>query len=102
MKMAADLLRAPPLREQVHHHHLPQVTIGLDAAPVVAITLQHRVLVSIERRRPVAVKHLAAQLVRDRRRRPPQPCRDLSHPLAGFPYVRIPIRSSWDKNRALI
>jgi len=89
------------MREQILHD-LTKVTIGLDAAPAVAVasTLQHRVLSSIERCIPVAVEHLAAQLARDRRRPPSR--RDLPHPK---PAIRISVfgtHSSWDKNRTLI
>jgi hypothetical protein len=54
MRMATDLVRSPPLGEQVNHH-LPKVAIDVDTAPVVTSTRPNRVLVGIEWCIPVPI-----------------------------------------------
>jgi hypothetical protein len=75
-QVTADLLRAPPLGQKLRDQ-LPQFAVGLDAAPMMAAATCGRATVGIERTVTQTPGHVAAQLARDRRRRPTQPMRDL-------------------------
>jgi Insertion element 4 transposase N-terminal len=68
-QVAADLLRAPPLSQQLSDQ-LAQLAVALDPPPVRAGTARGRAAVGLERTVTAAPDCVAAQLTRDRRRRP--------------------------------
>ena len=85
--MTADLLRAPPL-VQKFRDELPQLTVGLDAAPMIAAATCGRATVGIERTVTATPGRVASQLAGDRRRRPTQPVRDLPDAQARVAQIR--------------
>jgi hypothetical protein len=74
--VTADLLRAPPLRQQLGDQ-LPQVTVGLDAPPMIAGSARGCAAVCLQRPVRSAAQDITAQLTRDRRRHPAQLVSDL-------------------------
>ena len=76
--MAADLLRTPPLRQQLDDHLL-QNGVGVETSPVVADPSRRRLTVGIEGKVAAPLSGVAAQLAGDRRRGSPELVRDLSN-----------------------
>jgi hypothetical protein len=74
--MAADLLRAPPLAQQLANH-LAQLEAGLNATPMMPHAAHHRTPVRLERTVTPAPGRIPAQLPRDRRRGPTQQAADV-------------------------
>jgi len=68
-QVTADLLRAPPLREQLGDQ-LPHLAVGLDPPPVTAAPARGCPAMGLERPVTAAARGVAAQLTRNRRRRP--------------------------------
>ena len=86
-QVAADLLRTPSLRQKLGHHQSERWN-GFETSPVMAGSSCGRVAVGVERAVNTGRGRVAAQLPRDRRRRPPQPARDLSDAQARVAKVR--------------
>ncbi len=100
-EVPADLLRAPPLRQQLGNE-TAQLRVHRDPATMMTAAASDRTTVRLER--PIALLRcrVTPQLSRDRRRRTPDPPSGLPHTQPAAMQAAMSIRSSSDKNRSLI
>ena len=68
-QVAADLLRAPPPKQELGDHGA-EVLVGLDTAPMMTCSAHRGATLSVEGAIPAASHRVASELTRNRRRRP--------------------------------
>lgn len=76
-KVPADLLRAPPLLQQICHQ-VSELEVGVEATPMSACSARGRLTVRIKRPISAACMGVPAQFTRDRRQCPAQTVGDLT------------------------